>query len=79
MSERRVFRQPVTRACCSIALAGLIFAGAVCGHAEAESKASQPVVRIAELEIDPGQLDAYKGRLRKKSKPRFGWSLACSH
>lgn len=46
----------------------------VCACGRPPEKAQSPLVRIAELEIDPAQLEAYKAALRRKSRLRFGWN-----
>jgi hypothetical protein len=52
-------------------VASLLFWAQRCAAAES---VGGPIVRIAELEIDPGQLEAYKLALKKKSRLRFALS-----
>jgi quinol monooxygenase YgiN len=67
MTGGSTFMQPVTKAYFVIALAGILSAGAACAQAPTETaQASPPVVRIAELEIDPAQVDAYKAALTEE-------------
>ncbi|PSJ40979.1 antibiotic biosynthesis monooxygenase [Sphingomonas deserti] len=51
----------------TLAIAAAILALCV-GRADAAAAAEKPMVRIAELEIDPAQLDAYKALLAEEQE-----------
>jgi quinol monooxygenase YgiN len=48
------------------ALAAAVFCTLISASGQTDSKKQSPLVRIAELEIDPGQLTAYKNALSEE-------------
>ena len=67
MRAGKALMQYVSMACIAIALVVMVLVSGANRHLHAETiEASQLLIRIAELEIDPAQLEAYKAALAEE-------------